>query len=182
MKKGGESVTNEQRNKTRLELYRYGMRQRARNPVEHSWCAAIEESLTYYRQHDPLRAEIMQRRSSLRIDHAELRADVQRDVRRIALCERDDAEIGRDDRIHPRIIEQLQIRRQLRHFTVTRQRIARHVYGGALRVRKLHGRADAVRCEIFGSGAHAELRPGQIHCVCTEMERHLQALQISGRA
>lgn len=44
VKKGGESVTNEQRNKTRLALYRYGMRQRARNPVEHSWCAAIEES------------------------------------------------------------------------------------------------------------------------------------------
>ena len=124
----------------------------------------------------------MQRRSSRRIDHAKLRADVQRDVRRIALGERDDAEIGRDDCIHPRIVEQLQIRRQLRHFIVTRQRIARHVYGGALRVRKLHGRADAVRCEIFGSGAHAELRPGQIHCVCTEMERHLQALQISGRA
>jgi hypothetical protein len=56
------------------------------------------------------------------------------------------------------------------------------VHGGALRVRKLHGRADAVRREIFGSGAHAELRPGQIYCICTEMERHLQALQISGRA
>ena len=134
------------------------------------------------REHDPLRAEIMQRRGSRRIDHAELRADVQRDVRRIALCERDDAEIGRDDRIHPRIVEQLQIRRQLRHLVITRQRIARHVHGGALRMRKLHGRADAVRREIFGSGAHAELRPGQIHCVCTEMERHLQALQISGRA
>ena len=62
MKKGGESVTNEQRNKTRLALYRYGMRLRARNPVEHSWCAAIEESLTYYRQHDPLRADLFELR------------------------------------------------------------------------------------------------------------------------
>ena len=43
-------------------LYRYGMRQRARNPVEHSWCAAIEESLTYYRQHDPLRADLFELR------------------------------------------------------------------------------------------------------------------------
>ena len=175
-------MTNEQRNKTRLALYRYGMRQRARNPVEHSWCAAIEESLTYYRQHDPLRAEVMQRRGRRRIDHAELRADVQRDVRRIALGKRNNAEIGRDDRIHPRIVEQLQIRRQLHHLVITRQCVARHVHGGALRVRKLHGRADAVRREIFGSGAHAELRPGQIYCICTEMERHLQALQISGRA
>ena len=55
-------LTNEQRNKTRLALYRYGMRQRARNPVEHSWCAAIEESLTYYRQHDPLRADLFELR------------------------------------------------------------------------------------------------------------------------
>ena len=62
MKKRRESVTNEQRNKTRLALYRYGMRQRARNPVEHSWCAAIEESLTYYRQHDPLRADLFELR------------------------------------------------------------------------------------------------------------------------
>ena len=134
------------------------------------------------REHDPLRAEVMQRRGRRRIDHAELRADVQRDVRRIALGKRNNAEIGRDDRIHPRIVEQLQIFRQQHHLVITRQGVARHVHGGALRVRKLHGRADAVRREIFGSGAHAELRPGQIYCICTEMERHLQALQISGRA
>ena len=43
-------MTSEQRNQTRLALYRYGMRQRARSPVERSWCAAIEEGLAYYRQ------------------------------------------------------------------------------------------------------------------------------------
>ena len=134
------------------------------------------------REHDPLRAEIIQRRRSRRIDHAELRAHVQRDVRRIALCERDHAKIGRDDRIHASVVEQLQIRRQLRHLVIARQSVARHVHGGALHVRKLHGRADAVRREIFRPGAHTELRTGQIHCVCAEMERHLQALQISGRA
>ena len=31
------------------------MRQRARSPVERSWCAAIEEGLAYYRKNDPLR-------------------------------------------------------------------------------------------------------------------------------
>ena len=35
---------------------------------------------------------------------------------------------------------------------------------------------------IFRTGAHTELRPGEIHCVRAEMERHLQALQISGGA
>ena len=55
-------MTNEQRNQTRLALYRYGMRQRARNPVERSWCAAIEEGLAYYRQNDPLRADLFELR------------------------------------------------------------------------------------------------------------------------
>lgn len=52
----------EQRNQTRLALYRYGMRQRARSPVERSWCAAIEEGLAYYRQNDPLRADLFELR------------------------------------------------------------------------------------------------------------------------
>lgn len=43
-------------------LYRYGMRQRARSPVERSWCAAIEEGLAYYRQNDPLRADLFELR------------------------------------------------------------------------------------------------------------------------
>ena len=38
------------------------MRSRARNPVDRSWCAAIEESLAYYRRTDPLRAELFELR------------------------------------------------------------------------------------------------------------------------
>ena len=38
------------------------MRQRARSPVERSWCAAIEEGLAYYRQNDPLRADLFELR------------------------------------------------------------------------------------------------------------------------
>lgn len=55
-------MTSEQRNQTRLALYRYGMRQRARSPVERSWCAAIEEGLAYYRKNDPLRADLFELR------------------------------------------------------------------------------------------------------------------------
>lgn len=62
MKRGGQNMTSEQRNQTRLALYRYGMRQRARSPVERSWCAAIEEGLAYYRQNDPLRADLFELR------------------------------------------------------------------------------------------------------------------------
>ena len=57
-----QNMTSEQRNQTRLALYRYGMRQRARSPVERSWCAAIEEGLAYYRQNDPLRADLFELR------------------------------------------------------------------------------------------------------------------------
>ena len=101
---------------------------------------------------------------------------------RMALGQRDHAEIGRDDRVHARIVEQLEVRGQLRHLVITRQGIARHMHGSALCVRKLHGSADAVRREVFRTGAHTKLRPGEIHCVRAEMERHLQALQISGGA
>ncbi len=38
------------------------MRQRARSPVERGWCAAIEEGLAYYRQNDPLRADLFELR------------------------------------------------------------------------------------------------------------------------
>ena len=62
MKRGGQNMTSEQRNQTRLALYRYGMRQRARSPVERSWCAAIEEGLAYYRKNDPLRADLFELR------------------------------------------------------------------------------------------------------------------------
>lgn len=124
----------------------------------------------------------MQRRGRRRIDHAELRADVQRDVRRIALGKRNNAEIGRDDRIHPA--------------SSSSSRYAGSCTISSSRGNVLHVTCTAAPCacasctaarmpsgvKIFGSGAHAELRPGQIYCVCTEMERHLQALQISGRA
>ena len=36
--------------------------EKRRGECEHSWCAAIEESLTYYRQHDPLRADLFELR------------------------------------------------------------------------------------------------------------------------
>lgn len=47
------------------------MRQRARSPVERSWCAAIEEGLAYYRQNDPLRADLFELRY---VQHIVLRA------------------------------------------------------------------------------------------------------------
>ena len=55
-------MTREQNKATRLALQRYGTRYWARNPVERSWCAAIEEGLAYYRQNDPLRADLFELR------------------------------------------------------------------------------------------------------------------------
>ena len=52
----------EQNRREVLARYRYGMRQRARSPVERSWCAAIEEGLAYYRKTDPLRADLFELR------------------------------------------------------------------------------------------------------------------------
>ena len=38
------------------------MQRRARDPIARGWHAAIEESLAYYRRHDPLRADLFELR------------------------------------------------------------------------------------------------------------------------
>ena len=115
------------------------------------------------------------------VHHAELRADVQRHVRRIALHLRDHAEIRRNHSVRARVVQPLQKRREPLQLIVTRQRIARHMNGCAGGVRQFDGIAQSVRRKIARAGAHAELFSRQIYRVSTEMERHLKALQISRR-
>lgn len=55
-------MTKEQREKTKLALRRYGTRQWVSNPLNRGWQLAIERTLDYYRQNDPLRADLMQMR------------------------------------------------------------------------------------------------------------------------
>lgn len=55
-------MTREQKKATMMALRRYGTRYWARNPVERSWRAAIEQSVDYYKEHDPLRAQLFELR------------------------------------------------------------------------------------------------------------------------
>lgn len=55
-------MTTQQRTMTRQALQRYGTRQWARSPINKQWQAAIEESLAYYEQHDPIRADLLKLR------------------------------------------------------------------------------------------------------------------------
>ena len=55
-------MTAEQRERTRNALRRYGMRQWARTPENRRWQEAIDESLAYYEEHDPVRADLMRLR------------------------------------------------------------------------------------------------------------------------
>lgn len=55
-------MTAEQREQTRNALRKYGMRQWARTPENRRWQEAIDESLTYYEEHDPVRADLMRLR------------------------------------------------------------------------------------------------------------------------
>lgn len=55
-------MTPEQRAITRNALRKYGTRQWARTPENRRWQEAIDESLTYYKEHDPLRADLLQLR------------------------------------------------------------------------------------------------------------------------
>ena len=47
---------------TKQAMQRYGTKQWARNPVERSWRAAIEQGVDYYKEHDPLRAQLFELR------------------------------------------------------------------------------------------------------------------------
>lgn len=55
-------MTAEQRNLTRNALRKYGARQWARTPENRRWQAAIEESITYYEEHDPVRVNLLRLR------------------------------------------------------------------------------------------------------------------------
>ena len=63
-------MTKQQRDATRSALLAYGRRQWARSPVNRRWEKAIEDSmayykeagLAYYRQNDPLRADLFELR------------------------------------------------------------------------------------------------------------------------
>ena len=55
-------MTKEQRQKTKLALRRYGTRQWAACPANAGWRLAIERTIEYYQQEDPLRAELLRLR------------------------------------------------------------------------------------------------------------------------
>ena len=55
-------MTREQSKATKQAMQRYGTKQWARNPVERSWRAAIEQGVDYYKEHDPLRAQLFELR------------------------------------------------------------------------------------------------------------------------
>ena len=55
-------MTQEQRKITRKALQEYGTRRWARTPENRRWQEAIDESILYYKEHDPLRAELLRLR------------------------------------------------------------------------------------------------------------------------
>ena len=57
-----QNMTREQSKATKQAMQRYGTKQWARNPVERSWRAAIEQGVDYYKEHDPLRAQLFELR------------------------------------------------------------------------------------------------------------------------
>ena len=55
-------MTKQQRDATRSALLAYGRRQWARSPVNRQWEKAIEDSMAYYKEADPIRADLLQLR------------------------------------------------------------------------------------------------------------------------
>ena len=55
-------MTPEQRAITRNALRKYGTRQWARTQENRRWQEAIDESIAYYKEHDPIRADLLRLR------------------------------------------------------------------------------------------------------------------------
>ena len=55
-------MTREQVARTKNALRRYGTRQWAQCPVNHGWSRAIEKTLDYYDQRDPIRSNLLRLR------------------------------------------------------------------------------------------------------------------------
>ena len=55
-------MTKQQRDATRSALLAYGRRQWARSPVNRRWEKAIEDGMAYYKEADPIRADLLQLR------------------------------------------------------------------------------------------------------------------------
>lgn len=55
-------MTMSERDATRSALLAYGRRQWARSPVNRRWEKAIEDSMAYYKEADPIRADLLQLR------------------------------------------------------------------------------------------------------------------------
>ena len=55
-------MTREQIAKTKYALSRYGTRQWACHPVNRSWSRAIEKTLAYYDERDPIRSNLLRLR------------------------------------------------------------------------------------------------------------------------
>lgn len=57
-----QTLTQEQIAQTKNALRRYGTRQWARSPVNRSWSKAIEKTLDYYDEADPIRSDLLRLR------------------------------------------------------------------------------------------------------------------------
>ena len=57
-------MTKQQRDATRSALLAYGRRQWARSPVNRRWEKAIEDSMAYYKEADPIRGYLQHRKEA----------------------------------------------------------------------------------------------------------------------
>ena len=115
------------------------------------------------------------------VDHTKLRADMQLDLRRKTLGQRDHAQIGNDQRVGSDLLQIRKVLRQPVQLFLPRQGVA----GDIDLLPPLMGQGNRplqrLVIEISRGGSHTEFLPREVDGIRAIAQRHLQPLPIPGR-
>ena len=101
---------------------------------------------------------------------------------RVFPCQREGAEICKDQRIDPRVVQPFQMFGKLRNLIVARHGVDRHMHTHAAVVSKPYCLRQLLRGKVSRKGAHAEAGAGKVDGIRTVKHRHLQFLHVARRS
>ena len=157
-----------------------GLKLQLRRHVRANFAYFLQRQLP--RQHDALCAEVVPRLSAGGVGDALLGGDVPLALRRVLPRQREHAEVGEDQRVHTRVVQQLQMLRQRLQFVAAGHRVHRDVRPDAVIVGKAHRLAQLVGAEVARERPHAEAGAREVHRVRAVEHRHAELFHIARRS
>ena len=100
-------------------------------------------------------------------------------IRGVFTCQGKSTHVRNDQRIHTRIVQLFQIRREGGDLVISRHNVHCHMGLYPVVMGVFHGLRQFLRGEIAGKGPHTEIRSCQIYSVRTVQHRHFQPFHIA---